>query len=172
MASNYTSNYNLCQWAAGDRVLRTEFNADNAKIDAALAGKASSSGLDSLKSTVDGLKTSKADKSALDSLSATVSAQGAQLAQRNCMVHLDSYTGDGQSSRTFTFSAKPWLVAFFRQDGTATLAVRGLSKGAVAGSSGSTMGFSWSGNSVTVSNAPEYLNYRNQAHTILAILEP
>ena len=29
MASNYTSNYNLNQWSASDRVLRTEFNADN-----------------------------------------------------------------------------------------------------------------------------------------------
>ena len=37
MASNYTDNYQLCQWEATDQVQRTEFNADNAKIDAALA---------------------------------------------------------------------------------------------------------------------------------------
>ena len=37
MASNYTTNFGLCQWAATDQVKRTEFNADNAKIDAALA---------------------------------------------------------------------------------------------------------------------------------------
>ena len=37
MASNYTTNYNLCQWESTDQVLRTDFNADNAKIDAALA---------------------------------------------------------------------------------------------------------------------------------------
>lgn len=36
MASNYTENYGLCQWEATDQVLRTEFNADNAKIDAML----------------------------------------------------------------------------------------------------------------------------------------
>lgn len=36
MASNYTSNYGLCQWELEDKVLRSEFNADNAKIDAAL----------------------------------------------------------------------------------------------------------------------------------------
>lgn len=35
---NHTSNYNLSQWDAEDKVLRTDFNADNAKIDAALAG--------------------------------------------------------------------------------------------------------------------------------------
>ena len=38
MATNYTANYGLCQWEPGDNFLRTEFNQDNAKIDAALAG--------------------------------------------------------------------------------------------------------------------------------------
>ena len=110
MASKYTTNYNLCQWEASDKVLRTEFNADNAKIDAAIAavdsrvdglsstvsdkastsalnslkttvnGKASQSALDSLTTTVNGLKTSKADKSALDSLSQTVSQHTTALA--------------------------------------------------------------------------------------------
>ena len=40
MASNYTTNYQLNQWEAGDQVLRTEFNQDNQKIDTALAGLA------------------------------------------------------------------------------------------------------------------------------------
>ena len=34
---NYTQNYQLNQWDAADRVLREDFNRDNAKIDAALA---------------------------------------------------------------------------------------------------------------------------------------
>ena len=33
---NKTPNYNLSQWAKSDRVLMDDFNADNAKIDAAL----------------------------------------------------------------------------------------------------------------------------------------
>ena len=33
---NATTNYQLNQWDASDRVLRTDFNADNAKIEAAL----------------------------------------------------------------------------------------------------------------------------------------
>lgn len=37
MASNYTENFGLCQWEATDAVLRTDFNEDNAKVDAALA---------------------------------------------------------------------------------------------------------------------------------------
>ena len=38
MASNYTEHYGLCQWEAGDPFIRTDFNQDNQKIDAALAG--------------------------------------------------------------------------------------------------------------------------------------
>lgn len=38
MASNYTEKYELCQWEETDAVLRTDFNEDNAKIEAALAG--------------------------------------------------------------------------------------------------------------------------------------
>jgi len=37
MPSNFTPNYNLNQWEADDRVLRTDFNADNAKLEAALS---------------------------------------------------------------------------------------------------------------------------------------
>ena len=37
MATNYTTNYALCQWEPTDPVIRTDFNADNAKLDAALA---------------------------------------------------------------------------------------------------------------------------------------
>ena len=39
---NYTQNYQLNQWEATDRVLRTDFNNDNAKIDAALKANADS----------------------------------------------------------------------------------------------------------------------------------
>ena len=37
---NRTQNYNLCQWEAADKIQRTDFNADNAKIDAALGALA------------------------------------------------------------------------------------------------------------------------------------
>ena len=40
MASKQTEHYKLNQWAAEDRVMRTEFNADNAKIEAALEAQA------------------------------------------------------------------------------------------------------------------------------------
>jgi len=37
MASNQTQHLKLCQWEADDEVLRADFNADNAKIDTAVA---------------------------------------------------------------------------------------------------------------------------------------
>ena len=40
MATNQTTNYQLNQWEPTDQVLRTDFNADNAKIDAALKANA------------------------------------------------------------------------------------------------------------------------------------
>ncbi len=36
MATNYTTNYDLCQWEPTDPVIRTDFNADNAKLETAL----------------------------------------------------------------------------------------------------------------------------------------
>ena len=36
---NYTQKYQLCQWEETDRILRTDFNADNAKLEAALAAR-------------------------------------------------------------------------------------------------------------------------------------
>jgi hypothetical protein len=40
MPSNQTPNYALSQWERDDRVLMDDFNADNAKIDAALKAEA------------------------------------------------------------------------------------------------------------------------------------
>ena len=39
---NRTTNYNLNQWEADDKIQRVDFNGDNAKIDGALAGLARS----------------------------------------------------------------------------------------------------------------------------------
>ena len=36
MSTNYTENFDLCQWEPTDPVQRVEFNSDNAKVDAAL----------------------------------------------------------------------------------------------------------------------------------------
>ena len=60
MPSNHTTNYSLNQWVKSDQVRMEDFNADNAKIDAALAGlsseKADKTALSSLQSVVNGAR--------------------------------------------------------------------------------------------------------------------
>ena len=92
MASNQTSNYGLNQWEATDQVLRTEFNADNAKIDAALKGLA--------------------DKDA--ELEGTLAGQAAEIVKRgNCSIEHLTYVGNGGygsgSPTRITFSKLPVL---------------------------------------------------------------
>ena len=55
MASNQTTNYQLNQWEPTDQVLHTDFNADNAKVDAALASKANQTALDKLSGSLEDL---------------------------------------------------------------------------------------------------------------------
>ena len=57
-----TTNYQLCQWDGSDRILRTDFNEDNAKIDAALKQQANS--IAGINSTLPG----KADAATVTSL--------------------------------------------------------------------------------------------------------
>ena len=102
MATNQTTNYQLNQWEPTDQVLRTDFNADNAKLDAALKSlsdqviqKADASTVSSLSQTV----AAKAEQNALtEEINArtaadTVLAQkaGMQLIQQIQLVESDGY---------------------------------------------------------------------------------
>ena len=167
MASNYTSNYGLCQWEANDKVLRSEFNADNAKIDAAISavdsrvdGKASMSALNSLKNTV-------------SSLSTTVSGQGNTLGKKgNCQVAVTSYTGNGQDTRTHTFPKKP--VMFFII-GNALMFVGYGSTWAMNHDGSFAINTAWSGTSVTLSvnaitnQARAIANVNGKTYQIIAL---
>ena len=89
MASNQTGNYGLNQWEATDQVLRTDFNADNQKIDEAISENA-----------------------------AAITTLTTQLAQRgNCRIETFTYTGTGtfgQANPTrITFSDKPIFFLVF-----------------------------------------------------------
>ena len=90
MASNYTENYGLCQWEATDSFVRTEFNQDNARIDAALKDledtKAEQAALSSLSATVSG----KASQSSVNSLSTAVN--------QKCRMKAGTYTGSGSAT--------------------------------------------------------------------------
>ena len=98
MSSEKTEHYELNQWLATDQVLRTDFNADNAKIDAAL-------------NTLAGQVSGKADGEAFQALSGTVAEHTAAIAQLgNCQIYTASYTGNGSDSRTHTFPGPPAAV--------------------------------------------------------------
>lgn len=99
MASNYTTNYQLNQWEPTDQVLRTDFNEDDAKIDAALADLAEDI-------------SEKASQTALDALSSTVAGHTATLTSLgNCEIQVSCYVGTGtygeENPTVINFSKRP-----------------------------------------------------------------
>ena len=109
MATNHTTNYELNQWISTDQVLRTDFNADNVKLDTALNSlsgeveqKADQSALNAVATSVQ----AKADQTALDTLNSTVQQLTADLTK----IVVGSYTGNGVSPRTISLGAKPKAV--------------------------------------------------------------
>ena len=102
MSTNHTTNYNLCQWEPDDKVLRTDFNADNRAIDAAIKavdirvdGKADVSAL--TKEVNDRTAAVAAVQSALSDLRTTVSQK--QDAASAVKLATGTYKGDGQSGK-------------------------------------------------------------------------
>lgn len=81
-----TSNYQLSQWDAEDRIQREDFNSDNAKVDAAL----------------------KAQAETVADLEALCAGFG------NCRIVYGSYTGSGlygaDNPNTLTFDGNPLIV--------------------------------------------------------------
>ena len=94
MPSNQTPNYKLSQWERADKVQMEDFNADNAKVDAAL--------------------TSAAEAHA--ALTAEVSKRG------NCQIWATTYTGTGvygkEPPNPLTFPRPPLLVMIFYKGDT------------------------------------------------------
>ena len=90
MPSNQTPNYQLSQWSGDDRILMEDFNADNAKIDAAL----------------------KANADALAAADAVLTA--ALQKKGNCQIVYTTYVGTGEYGpdhpNTLTFDAPPMLI--------------------------------------------------------------
>lgn len=101
MSTNATQNYALNQWEPSDKVLRTEFNADNAKVDAALlalsqradglsSAKADNTALAALSQRMDGLSASKADQTSLTALSQTVDGLSSAKADKTALSALQA----------------------------------------------------------------------------------
>ena len=166
MASNYTEHYDLCQWEATDQVQRTEFNADNAKIDAALDALA-------------GQVAEKADGDDLAALSETVAGHTAALALRgNCQIYTTTYTGTGTESRSFSFPQNPLLVVIAGPD-IHLLAARGISSTiSVEPGDCNRITATWSGTSLSLAYTGSYgggdrraCNASGSSYRIVALLD-
>ena len=106
MATNQTENYDLNQWLSTDQVLRTDFNTDNAKLDASLAEKAEADDLAAAVNRIDALESSKASQSALDSLAAAVPKFA-----------VGTYIGDDTTDRIISLPFSPKAVFLCSQNG-------------------------------------------------------
>ena len=96
MASNHTEHFLLYLWQADDQVKRTDFNEDNAKIDAAL-------------NDLSGGLAEKATTAALETVSK-------KLAAMPCLV-TGTYTGDGTDSRLISLGFQPKALLVMIEEG-------------------------------------------------------
>ena len=91
--ATYTSNYQLHQWVPEDDFLRTDFNTDFQKIDAALAG----------------LEANKAAQSNLAALQSSISA-AQSTANGRARAIKGTFTGNGSAPRTISIGGMPKIV--------------------------------------------------------------
>ena len=164
MASNYTEHYDLCQWEATDQVQRTDFNADNAKIDAAL-------------NTLAGQVVEKADGDDLAALSETVAEVSAGMG--NCDMELLTYTGGGGGSpKMITFSQVPdmYLVAgdlaFIMGQGGKATAILTCKDATYSESFVNEVDVTWNGATLTLSNGVDaryQMSSKNKPYWVLGL---
>ena len=170
MSTNYTANYQLCQWEAGDQVLRTEFNQDNQKIDAAIKGVDQK--LDTSIQTV---------QQQITSLSSSTASQFSQLSGAmarlgNCKLYTGSYVGTGTSSHTVTFPGPPYFV--YIGDSTREMCIsflRGMPEASMFAAAGAWIShLTWDGNSVRLEgsgNAEQHLNEQARTYPVMALID-
>lgn len=164
MASNHTPNYNLSQWERSDKVIMEDFNADNAKIDAALG---------SLGSALEG----KVSVSALNSLSQTVSGLKSSLNSKgNGQIQVYSYTGNGacgaNSPTVFTFPKRPAAVIITYQESQLFLFAGQTVAWHKTRSANYGLFVSWSGNTVSFysGSAVDQMNVDGRVYQTVALL--
>ena len=153
MSTNHTTNYDLNQWEGTDKVLRTEFNADNAKIDAALQANA------------EAIAAEAAEREA------AVTGKG------NCTLVYGTYVGTGTYNsagpNTLTFPGKPLAIFVARQ--YHFFSVRGATQALAYTNSNQqgTVGLSWGETSVSWANsdnAGKQLNSAGDTYYYIALL--
>ena len=158
---NQTSNYQLSQWDPDDRILRTDFNEDNAKIDAALQASADAVSAEA-----------SARASAISSLTTKLNKKG------NVRVEIQTYEGTGYGGEEYpcslTFSARPVLFFIGGDGGGVGYNVRGNDKLYVRpGNSVYTCSGSWSGNTYSWYNSDVryQLNLNDTTYTVVAFFD-
>ena len=123
---DHTTNHQLSQWENTDRVLMEDFNADNAKIDAAL----------------------RAEADARAAADAALAAQVAKLG--NCQISRFTYTGTGPDvPQVLTFPKKPLMVMMMNGSGCAAFCLYGFTSSRLLDSSNGHFPVSWTENSLT-----------------------
>ena len=163
MSTNHTTNYDLNQWEGTDKVLRAEFNADNAKIDAAL--KANADAIAAEAAAREAGVSGKADQSALTALSQTVAGKG------NCQMEWVTYTGNGGGTLTLAFSRKPACFLVIAESGLLMadcMTGRGLSlfyDSIVHGAGIGGLSVSWDGSAATLELSGLEITYCNESGT-------
>ena len=179
MSTKHTSNYALSQWEASDPVIRVDFNADNAKIDAALADletkKADTSALAALQTAID----SKASSASVSTLSSQLNAAKASIPK----IVSTSYTGTGtckQSNPTalsLGSISQPYLVIVrpVEGDGDGLVLLYGMTSSCshLSGSYGSgyNVTITWSSSRVSwyADNASAQMNESGKQYRVFMI---
>ena len=164
MATNQTTNYQLNQWEPTDAVQRVDFNADNAKLDAAL---------NALSDQV----AKKADEEDLTALSESVAAVSAGMG--NCDMELLTYTGGGGGSpKMITFSQVPdmYLVAgdlaFIVGQGGKATAILTCKDATYSESFVNEVDVTWNGATLTLSNGVDaryQMSSKNKPYWVLGL---
>lgn len=130
---DHTTNHQLSQWENTDRVLMEDFNADNAKIDAALRAEADARA---------------AETQARAAADAELSAQMSKLG--NCQISRFTYTGTGPDvPQVLTFPKKPLMVMMMNGSGCAAFCLYGFTSSRLLDSSDGHFPVSWTENSLT-----------------------
>lgn len=148
MPSNFTENFNLSQWEPGDKVQRTDFNTDNAKIDAAL----------------------KAEADARTALEAALDRKG------NCRIVYTTYVGTGEYGPdhpiTLTFDAPPLAVFVCGNGFRLGYLIRGWTYTMPAHQEGGAWFTTWGENSVTWYSAdtPSQFSGKGATYHVVALL--
>ena len=172
MPSSATTNYQLSQWEASDKVLRTDFNADNAKIDAAIKALENKADMKANQLALTNEITARANGDS--NLNTRVNAVNTALAKKgNCEIYYMSYVGDGQDTKTLTFPKKP-LAVFIMGDNCFCRHIPGAPYMicSAAASYGVASPARWSGNSLTWNTSSDPSgNAKNTAYYVVALID-